>query len=931
MTKPLDQIGVAWRLRAFDGPVGRLMFVKDGDRWPTIADIVDRVPNLPARFDRDGEVRINGVKWPKETWHMARPAPREGYEVGITLHLPLRDGGGGGQGGGKSTIALLATVAVLLVAAAVSGGALALIPGLEAGLGFSLAGGSIGASVLGAAVGIAGALAIASLTKPPRIEAAAEPGAPIFDQDGKPASLSGNILAPGAPIPRVIGTRRVFPPLACQPFSYLIGDIEYAEAVFVLSGPHDLSEVRFGNVAAADIPEVVIELQEGRPESLTQSLVRRYARTTAASVELSRHDTDPVTQYQLNSQSNPDSSSPQWHPLISRDSPDEIRLRLVWPEGLFKEDLPTNAFNQSLRFRFRERGESTWNYAPEIVFQRTKPVPFQKEVHFVWGDAPTAPNVPPTANGPIYAFKHVPGQSAILPATSDFDAHGRFVANPTGDLLSAATLVAGTTNVRNVELFDERVVFYLDEATFPKGIYEIQVMGSAPYFGVSFTPIGYLYALGASKEDPQGTAPIVVDFFKYHISSGIYSTIISQAQTHNKVVIPWIASVKNDNPIEGTDFATLSARVRGRSLEQVSVLASGLVPDWDGVAWTGLTATSNPAPHFRDVLVGRMSSDPMPDDMVEDGELVDWRDHCDDMGYTINAVADGRSAKDVLGLIATCGYARERMSETWGVAQDKDRTAESPTQIFSPRNMRGFGFARGFPQKPSGFRVRYDNIDDDYREDEIIIDDPDAAPDQPTRYEQMRYDGLVDESDARARALFDLKQADLRFVFYRGEVPIEGLVCRKGDLVGIQHDVLTQQAGFARVLEVLKSGPNVTGIRVDGSIPVSTQDAWSDPDLAWSSYLSAWSAARTAVAIRLNDQTSIIKEVTAGDAQEETKQLSFVTPFVDPGASVLAADCLVVSGLYGSEYSRMLVLDMQPIADMNAAMTFVPEAPTLWS
>ena len=917
MTRPLDQIKVAWRERAFDGPVNsRMIEIRDGERWPTVAEIVMTTPELPARFVRDGEVRINGELVPRSCWHLVRPKLAPGRGVGVTLHLPLR-GGGGGQGN-KNILALVATIAVLLVAAAVSGGALALIPGLAGLLPFSVAAGSIGASVLGAAVGLAGALAIGALTKPPTIT---DPGGPATDADGKPASLSGNVLAPGAAVPRVIGTRRVFPPLASQPLNELVGDDENVEAVMVLAGKHALSAVRLGDANSSDMTDVTVELQDGR--STIQSLVSRQARTIPHNFLMSQHKANGTTVEGDTPVGGGGGSLlsqlPKWEPFVSRIGPDEIWIRLQFPEGIIQEATPATRMNVPVRVRIRRRGDSTWINLPEIHFSSDKPVPFQKDIRIVWATAPTAANVPPsTGQGPFFAFNSVTGQNgtSVTPATASWTAHSNFSLPSGGAVLSSSTLA--TTSVKNVELYQHKAVFYLDAATFPQNApYEIQVRRGCPYVHTNFTPATYVYA------------SLVRDFFEYQNNTGTPSVPIDLQTVHHRVVLSHISSIWNENPIQSSDFATVSVKARGRQLDQISVLASGYTYDWDGSGWNTLTTTSNPVPHFREVLGGTLSADPMPADMIDDTGLVAWRTHCTSMGYTVNAVIDGRSTRDVLELIASCGYAKPRMSEKWGVALDKNRSAEPPVQIFSPRNMRAFGFSRGFPQMPSGFRVRFDNIDDDYKEDEIVVDDVEPLPDQATRYEQVRYDGFVDEDDARARALFDLEQARRRFVFYRGEVPVEALVCVRGDLVGVQHDVIRNEAGYARVLAVRISGSNVTGLILDGTIPVPTEDAWSDPGLAWSSYSSAWRDARTGVAIRLKDQTSIVKEVTA--VEEEAREIDFVTPFAHPGATVLTEDCLVVSGLFGSEYQRMLVLDVTPIADMAAAMTFVPEAPELWS
>src|SRR3989304_3821680 len=104
---------------------------------------------------------------------------------------------------------------------------------------------------------------------------------------GGTASLSGNVLAPGASPPRVIGTHRLHPPLGCHILVETVDEDEIAEVVMVLNGPHALSELRAGNIDADDIEELDYELCDGLPASPIQSLVTRQGFTHAAGIELS--------------------------------------------------------------------------------------------------------------------------------------------------------------------------------------------------------------------------------------------------------------------------------------------------------------------------------------------------------------------------------------------------------------------------------------------------------------------------------------------------------------------------------------------------------------------------------------------------------------------------------------------------------------------
>lgn len=902
--------------RPFDGRL-HIMPV-DADRRLSITDVLASIENLPVDFADVCEARVNGDLVPREFWSRVYPKSNPFIDVAVTFTLPLRNGGGSSSssGGGKSTLGTIASIAVLLVAAAVSGGAL----GLGA-VGF-LTAGAVNA-IAGAAIGIGGALAVAALIPPPKASTNTADSSGAAADQALPASLTGNVLAPGDSVPRVIGTMRVFPALACPPLVEVVGTLEYAETVMVLSGPHSLSTVRVAGVDAGNIVELDLELQEGLSGSPRQSLVSRYGETVEPNVEIVGAITDPTIQFRLINQSSPDLASPQWFDLVTRDSPDEFWINLAWPEGLSDTQSPTTVLNQAVRTRFRLRGTSSWTNCPEVHFSNFAQGPLQKVIRLKWGAIPVAQNEIPVNSGPIYAYKNVPGQT-VTPTTSGYTADAYFSAGAGGDLLSNATQLAGTSNLLNTELYQDKAIFYLNPATFPKGTYEVQVMRSTAYVRSNFTPSSYILSAAAGS-----ASSAVYDFFKYYTdSSGLFSTVTDPSVALSRVVISRLSSVWNSNPIQSDDFATVSVRVHSRALDQVSVLASGYVRDWDGTAWENITTTSNPAPHFYDILTGTLGAAPLPASMVNSAELVAWRTACISLSYTCNAVIEGKSYQDALNLVASSGYARLRHNELWGVFLDFDRSAQTPIQVFTPRNMSGFQWTKAFAKLPSGIRAGFINSDLDYVSDEVIVyDDPDN-PDG-SNLEQITYDGLVSQADVAARAAFDLKQADLRLTFYSGQVDWESLVCGRGDLIGVQHDILNSNAGFARITGVTIVAGFVTGLTLEGTVPVASDDAWTSESSAWSNYSSAWMTARTGIAIRLKGGNGILtKQITGSNP---TTSVTFSTPFVDPGSSLLDVDCLCAVGPLGSEYKRLIVYGIAPDDALGAKITFVDEAPELFA
>jgi hypothetical protein len=880
----------------------------------TIAEIVAAVPSLPEGFAETGEARINGEIIPREHWCRVYPKIVPERQPIITLHMQLH---GGGEGG-KNVLATLASIAVLVGASLISGGALA-------ALGPAFAAGAWGAQIAAGAVTLGGSLAIAALSAPP--SAGAITGA--AGQDATQlvnTSLSGNVLQPGGSVPRVVGTMKVYPPLLSMPLVEIIGDQEVAEAIYGLAGPHEIEDIRLGDVPINQIPGVQWEVREGWPGDADLSLIKRQGRSDSPQVDLPAQQVDSVFTTRLVDQLNPGNSAPKWYPVVGRVDPDEITLDCVFPQGLVSQTDATAAIALPMRFRMRKRGSTTWLYLPEIHFRNAGVKPFRKAVKFRFGvQEPTTPVAPAFGDQPFAAYVSVPTQDIDPVGLGGWEAHEYFYAGASDTYMSPTNYL--TTGVQNVALYKDRVeFFFFNAADFTKGTWEIEVMRGFPYNLSAFDIANYELASGGSE----GTN--IYDFFGYRRDAENYYGIpVILAKITNAVNLVRVTSVWFEHPIATRDFALIAIRGYGRQFDQLSCIASGYVRDHGENGWEHWTTTSNPAPHLRDVLSGDLGAAPLPTDLMDDDDLLDWRTHCEAMGYEVNAVIDGLSVWDAANLIAGAGYARPRQSEKWGVMIDRDRSADAPIQIFSPRNLANFSFETAFAHRPSGLRVRFSDRDDGYREREILVADPEAKADRGD-YEDIRYDGLVTEVEARNRALFDMAQMRRRFKFYTADADPEALlVCRRGDLVGVQHDVLARQVGFSRVVSKIMDGTDpdlIVGLQLDGSVASPADDAFADKDPAWDDYGDGYAGSRLGIAIRQKNGTVLIKEVSGVDG--ETKTLTFAEPFEDP-ESLFGYDSLVVTGPLGQEYRRLIVFDITPKSADLCRITFVDEAPDLWA
>jgi len=857
---------------------------------------------LPHDFREYGTICVAAQPIDRGIWHLARPKP--GHVV--TFHyFPIR---GGDEGGGtKAILGIVLAVATVLTAGVV--GAFG-IPGL-------VAGGSLGAKVLAAGISVVGSLAASALSAPP---------AKQNDQSGNPqargaASVSGNILQAGAAIPRVIGTRWIYPPLACQPLIDRDGLDEYAEGVFILAGPHHLEQIRIGDAPIEDSEDVEYQTREGWADDVAIDLVSRYGATKELRLEMSAHQVDGADYFSLVNQSSPELSSPKWHTMVSSDGADEVWLHFSMPGGLSYTESPDDPQFLPIRIRIRQDPGDPWINLPELLYGSKLTTELKPTVRLVWGTAPSIPAVP-SKEGWTVAYKYVPGQAS--PATAAWDASLFSTGSGDDGLYNG---VESTTNVKNVTLSQHEAVIYLDENDIPKGSYQIEIKrGQAFGPELSFDRAAY---------ELSGT---VYDFFSYRFNT-TYRIVNSKEFMSDRLFLLRLSSVFNTHPInngeEGSGLCTVAIKTLNRQVENLSVLASGYVQDWSGTAWDDwVYGGGYLAAHYRDILRGSLTPDPIDEDVIDEDSLLDWRTDCIANSYTCNLICEGAGIDEVLTKLAGCGYARPAYSEVWGVVRDYDRSAEDPVQIFSSRNSSGLSMAKAFARVPDAFRVTYRSADDLDAGQEIFVYRPGYEDVTNPRVEAVEYEGLTTEAAARARAEYDLTQVVARSAFWSFKAPVEAIMCKRGDLIGINHDVINRTHASARIIDVYVEAGNVTGVELDSTVPLYNEPDMHDvvdmhevDDMHLVGLVSQ-------ISIRQSDGTESQHSVDGATGSRST--VMFVTPVAieaDPedGEPVIRYDNLVKIGKPGNIAMRLVVASVSYDKDYFGQLTAVAEAPELWA
>ena len=568
------------------------------------------------------------------------------------------------------------------------------------------------------------------------------------------------------------------------------------------------------------------------------------------------------------------------------------------------------AFNGTIttaRINYGHTLPDEWFEFPELHYRGNQSSEQRATVRFLWTDNADQLAHDTGTEGWAEARVITPGQ-AVPPLGEEWRANGYFRAILGPDYLDDTTV--GTTKVKHVTLDRYTATFYLDPALIPKGRYEFEIRRGAPFKDADYDPATYQFG------DPPST---VLDPFTYHDpgqAGGSYKNSVSAT------VLARLVSIRNEHPVPHDDFALIAIRARNVSLSAVSVLAAGYVPDWDGAAWAKWITTSNPAPHLRDIFAGALNPDPVPLAILDDAELIDWRAGCAALGYTVNAILSDRTVDDCARLVAAAGFARPRMADRWGVVRDYDRSGEGPVQVFTPRNSSGFAWSKSFAVQPDGMLITFANAAEEY-EDTQILEPATATGD----IVQISYDAEVTEAGARARAAYDLGQLTARANVYTLDASAEALVCRSGDLVAVQSDMLSDFAGSARVLHAEHDDAGaITALVLDDGVPVvTTQPVGGIADIGAEADIGKLGATTSAL-IRRTDGTKTIHTTTSATGTSDRLEFSPAIP-----AAGAAPGVLVAVGRTGSEYRRLVVAGITGRPDFGARLTLFDEAPELFA
>jgi hypothetical protein len=373
----------------------------------------------------------------------------------------------------------------------------------------------------------------------------------------------------------------------------------------------------------------------------------------------------------------------------------------------------------------------------------------------------------------------------------------------------------------------------------------------------------------------------------------------------------WTAlrTLRHQNPVRMTGLAMTAVRIRATDqmngvIDRFNGVVESILPDWNGTNWVE-QPTSNPAALFRHILQGRGNARPLSDSRIDLDRIEEWHETCATQNRQFNAVIDYNvSVHDILRDVASSGRASPGIRDgKWTVIEDRPQTV--PVQHFTPHNTYGFQGRKAFDELPQALRVRFINRHKGWLQDERLVYDDNASADTATNYDTLELTGITDPDQAWREGRYHIATARLRPESYSFFCDIEHIVCTRGDLVRLTHDVPMFGLTSGRVQGVTADGGNITALRLDNAVAMAADKNYT-------------------LRLRAGDGSTSVHSITT--AAGTTRDLTLSHPVTT--GSIGIGD-LAMFGEAGSESVALIVTSIEPRQDLSARITCVDASPAV--
>ena len=391
----------------------------------------------------------------------------------------------------------------------------------------------------------------------------------------------------------------------------------------------------------------------------------------------------------------------------------------------------------------------------------------------------------------------------------------------------------------------------------------------------------------------------------------------TSSQIFDEVTWSALRAITDEDPIvSAVPVAKTALRIKAtdqlnRIVDEFNGVVTTLGLDWNGATWVPDQEIQNPASLYRQVLQGNGIVEALPDTRLDLPTIQFWHDFNDTRGFKFNMVRDFTSSVwDALADVASAGRAApSQVDGKWSVVIEQVQAL--PVSHITPRNSFDFRAEKSFIDPPDGWRIRFPNENEDFRQDERRVFRDGFSSSNAKKFEGLELPGVTDPDQIQRLGRFRIAQGLLTPERWTFQQDMEYLTYLRGDRVSITHDVLLVGLSSGRIKAVTVDGSNdVTDLTLDE--PVTMQ--------AGNSY---------GIVIRTIAGGEVTAQIVTNPGEQTLVVLT--TPISNTGGQpTVAVDEIFGFGLLGQETDDASIIAIQPGTEFRASVVAVPYRPAMF-
>lgn len=872
-----------------------------------IGNLIDTIDNSGLTFPAGVNcvILLNGEVVPKEDWESTFP------QVGDTITLKLIPQGGGG---GKNIMRAVMTIALI----AGTWGTAGLVAGTWQGVGASVFGaGTWGAVGTNMALTYAGMLLIDKIAPLPTTATSR-----VKEDEPKTWGIesSTNRMNPWGAIPALLGKHRFHPPYAAQPYSEIVGDDQYINMLFCAGyAPIYIEDMKLGTTDLDDYIESEVDIDQ-----------------TNRNIEFWVHDNFDANNSTLNYFKNDiyeDTTSYELTYnnailLTTQPNTDEVIIDITAPNGVYGFSGSGAKTVQTVEFAiyYGNNASNNWVGGPAAISKNNSTFTVNAPVNAVVVD-PDADHASRTLEVVGYSYTRIgidKTNGSWWTANSGNNSFNTAIKarRRCPNFPGYIAPICGIVRSSNIASMNNTAVtdFRTDELNCGNNTTEFVPSASGNTVTVTagnLTPDtsiiaatsatirrGYRYKLPSADTWDIKVERITEDHDPS--TDNIYDSIYCTA----------LRSINSDRAaVNMSGLCLVEMRVKASEqfngqLDDFTVLATSVCKDYvaSSNTWV-IRPTANPASLYRYLLQGPFNKRPQEDATIDLDGLETFHAYCLAQGFGFNLYCDYQTSLfEMLANVAASGRSSPTYKDgKYSIVTDSEQT--TPVQHFTERNSWGFSSSKDFYEAPHAFRITMADEAQDYFTEEAFVYDDGYNSTNATLFEELKLIGCTNYDQAWKHGRFHLAQLRLRPETMKINVDIENLVCTRGDLVRVTHDVPMWGLGTGRVKSLATTGNNITGITIDEQIAMNNNNNY-------------------AVRIRLSTGNSSYHPVNTVAGNQTT--FNFTTPVAANNNNISIGD-LVLFGTANDESVECLVKSIRPTSDLCAEVEVMDYSPAVYT